>query len=224
MAKQGFFKFECTFGCFIFYRVGDRYYIRQKSRLSRRRVKTSKAFANSRASAERLAIGSCVGASVYRQLPEAWKMYDLYHKLTGLAIRLQKEGKTVTEIRPLLEQQLYDWGYRKEIDYPIIKPSPKLILIRSAKECKVAEAPQQIKPKTHPSTKQEKIEKQERQKSNQSTKRRIRKVSRKYSIPRTRKFSILQISACNGSFQYAGPPGCLHLVMTSRSLHFTFHV
>ena len=154
MAEQGLFKFERIFdGHLLFYRVKDRYFVRRKSQLTGDRVKTSKEFTKTMDSAHRLKTASQLAASIYNELPEAWKMYDLYRKLTGLAIRLQKEGKTVTEIRPLLEKQLYDWGYKKEIDYPTIKPSPKPIVIRSAKECKESGTTQ---PK-----KQEKREKQQ---------------------------------------------------------------
>ncbi|MFT3822574.1 MAG: hypothetical protein QM731_01590 [Chitinophagaceae bacterium] len=124
MAKQlGRFKFERTFGCVTFYRVGDRWFIRQKSSLSGRRVKTAACFANTRTSASRLSSGSRLAASVYRSLPPAWKLFELYQKLTGIAARLLKDGKLDNEIKEVLEQQLYDWGYRKEIEYPVIEAS-----------------------------------------------------------------------------------------------------
>jgi len=228
MAKQGFFKFERTFGCFIFYRVGDRYYIRQKSRLSGRRVKTSKAFANSRASARRLAIGSCVAASVYRELPEAWKMYDLYRKLTGIATRLQKEGKTVTEIRPLLEKQLFDWGYKKEIDYPTMQPTTIKIVIRSAKECKTVEIEnraiqaikqiKEVKQKTTQPIKHVKLEKRE---ATQPIKRRIRrriiKVKRNYNIRRNRNQQLLRFVNYKISFLNPKYSGNLQSVTTFQA-------
>ena len=176
MAKQGFHKYERNFGNVIFYRRCGKWFFRKNSSLSGKTVKTAKAFANSRASARRLGIGSRVAASVYRELPDGWKMFELYQKLTGLAARLQKEGKTVTEIRPLLQKQLYDWGYRKEIDYPTIKPSQKPIVIRSAKECKKLK-----------STQPTKGEKREKQQTTRSKKRRIRKLNRIYNIRRNRK-------------------------------------
>jgi len=125
MAHQGFNKYERTFGLLVFYRVKDRYYVRKKSQLSGKRVKTAEEFVNSMASANRLKTASRIASTLYKQLPDGWKLFELYQKLTGIGARLLKEGKTITEIRPMLEQQLYDWGYRKEIEYPVIKPSIK---------------------------------------------------------------------------------------------------
>ena len=204
MAEQGLFKFERVFdGHLLFYRVKDRYFVRRKSQLTAERVKTSKEFTKTMDSAHRLKTASRLAASVYRELPEAWKMYDLYRKLTGLATRLQKEGKTVNEIRPLLEKQLYDWGYRKEIDYPTIKPSQKPIVIRSTKECKAAQPTEQ--------------EKREKQPPAQSITRRLRKVKGKYNIRRNRKPAISRIPACNKSYQTIGLSGSLHLENALRT-------
>jgi len=135
MAHQGFNKYERTFGLLVFYRVKDRYYVRKKSQLSGKRVKTAIEFVNSMNSANRLKTASRIASTIYKQLPDSWKFFELYQKLTGIGARLLKEGKSITEIRPILEQQLYDWGYRKEVSYPIIKPSNIPILLRTPKEC-----------------------------------------------------------------------------------------
>ncbi|MFT3823434.1 MAG: hypothetical protein QM731_05915 [Chitinophagaceae bacterium] len=124
MAKQlGRFKYEKTLGCITFYRRGDKWYARQKSSLSRRRVKTSKEFANTMKSAHRLGRAAKHAAAVYSKLPESWKLFELYRKLTGIAVRLLKEGRGCNDIRHALEQQLYNWGYRKEISCPVVEAS-----------------------------------------------------------------------------------------------------
>ncbi|MFT3826673.1 MAG: hypothetical protein QM731_22315 [Chitinophagaceae bacterium] len=140
MAKQlGRFKWERTIHCFTFYRVGNKWYLRQKSSLSRRRVKTSKRFVKTMENARRLGRGATLAAAVYKKLPESWKMFELYQQLTGLASQLLKEGKCVNDIRHALEQQLYDWGYRKDIDYPDIKLKKKKIVLRTPSQCRKIE-------------------------------------------------------------------------------------
>ncbi|MFT3823556.1 MAG: hypothetical protein QM731_06525 [Chitinophagaceae bacterium] len=140
MAKQGYFKFERTFGCVTFYRVGDKWYFRQKSSLSSHRVKTSKRFANTMANARSLGRGARLASVVYRKLPESWKMFELYQKLTGIAAQLLREGKCDDDIVQALELQLYDWGYRKEISYPVIRHiKKKKIKLRTSRQCKKME-------------------------------------------------------------------------------------
>ena len=228
MAKQGFHKYERNFGNVIFYRRCGKWFFRKNSSLSSKTVKTAKAFANSRASAHRLGIGSRVAASVYRELPEAWKMFELYQKLTGLAARLQKEGKTITEIRPLLEKQLYDLGYRKEIDYPAIKPSTVKIVIRSAKECKTEEVThkttqlikqiKEVKQKTTQLIKHVKLEKPEAtQPIKRRIRRRIKKVKRNYNIRRNRNQQLLRLVNYNISFFNPKFSGNLQLVTTFQA-------
>ncbi|MFT3826359.1 MAG: hypothetical protein QM731_20720 [Chitinophagaceae bacterium] len=140
MAKQGYFKFERTFGCVTFYRVGDKWYFRQKSSLSSQRVKTSKRFTNTMANARRLGRGARLASIVYRKLPESWKMFELYQKLTGIATQLLREGKCDDDIVQALELQLYHWGYRKEISYPVIRHiKKKKIRLRTPRQCKKME-------------------------------------------------------------------------------------
>ncbi|MFT3824013.1 MAG: hypothetical protein QM731_08835 [Chitinophagaceae bacterium] len=137
MAKQlGPFKYEKTLGCITFYRRGDKWYARQKSSLSRRRVKTSKQFMNTMQSARRLGKAACLAGAVYDKLPEAWKMFELYQQLTGIATCSLKEGRSASDIRDLLVQQLHEWGYRKELQYPVIKPSNVKLRVRDFRKSK----------------------------------------------------------------------------------------
>ncbi|MFT3827347.1 MAG: hypothetical protein QM731_25690 [Chitinophagaceae bacterium] len=140
MAKQlGRFKFERTFDNVVFYRLGDKWYVRMKSSLSGRRVKTSKKFVKTMAYARRLGQGAVLAGAVYEKLPESWKMFELYQKLTGVAAQLLNEEKSVDDINNALEQQLYDWGYRKEIIYPDIEFKKKKIKLRTPRQCRKIE-------------------------------------------------------------------------------------
>ncbi|MFT3827818.1 MAG: hypothetical protein QM731_28130 [Chitinophagaceae bacterium] len=133
--RQGVHKFERSMCGLTFYRLYNKWYIRRNSSLTGRRVKTSKRFAKSRESAAKLGIASKLAASVYKPLPPAWKLYDLYKKLTALAIQLLHEGADEATIHKSLEQQLYDWGYRKEINYPVIKCGKKRIVLGRLEDC-----------------------------------------------------------------------------------------
>ncbi|MFT3825382.1 MAG: hypothetical protein QM731_15800 [Chitinophagaceae bacterium] len=138
--RQGVHKFERSMCGLTFYRLHNKWYIRRRSSLTGRRFKTSKRFEKSRQSAAKMGIASKLAASVYRELPPAWKLYDLYKKLTALATRLLHEGANETAIPAALQQQLYNWGYRKEIHYPVIQQHKKLIVLRTPEECKRAES------------------------------------------------------------------------------------
>ncbi|MFT3825307.1 MAG: hypothetical protein QM731_15425 [Chitinophagaceae bacterium] len=123
--RQGVHKFERSMCGLTFYRLHNKWYIRRRSSLTGRRVKTSKRFEKSRQSAAKMGEASRLAATVYRELPPAWKLYDLYKKLTALAIRLLHEAADDATVLAALRQQLYEWGYRKEIKYPVIQQHKK---------------------------------------------------------------------------------------------------
>ncbi|MFT3826221.1 MAG: hypothetical protein QM731_20020 [Chitinophagaceae bacterium] len=90
--RQGVHKFERSMCGLTFYRLYNKWYIRRRSSLTGRRVKTSKRFEKSRQAAAKLGVASKLAAAVYRVLPPAWKLYDLFKKLTAVAIQLLQEG------------------------------------------------------------------------------------------------------------------------------------
>ncbi|MFT3827258.1 MAG: hypothetical protein QM731_25245 [Chitinophagaceae bacterium] len=143
--RQGVHKFERSMCGLTFYRLHNKWYIRRRSSLTGRRVKTSKRFEKSRQSAAKLGIASKLAATMYRVLPPAWKLYDLYKKLTAVAIQLLHEGVDEKTVLIALEQQLYDWGYRKEINYPVIQNRKKSIVLRTPEECKKLEKAKKLK-------------------------------------------------------------------------------
>ncbi|MFT3826124.1 MAG: hypothetical protein QM731_19535 [Chitinophagaceae bacterium] len=148
MARQGVHKWERSMCGLTFYRLYDKWYIRRNSSLTGRRVKTSKKFANSRVAASYFGKGSGLAANVYRVLPESWKMFELYQRLTAMAAAMLREEKTDAVITAALEQQLYDWGYRKEITYPTIQRSTA----RFQRNRKVPEPAVQQEEKASPQT------------------------------------------------------------------------
>lgn len=114
MAKQsGPIKVRGTVQGLTFYQLEGEYYVRQKSSLDAKRIKTDPAFANTRKENELLAKASPTASQVYQQLKPHSVHYQ-YGKLTGEARRLYKQGlneKTVT--RRLFAYAEREWGLKK---------------------------------------------------------------------------------------------------------------
>ena len=105
MAKQeGPFIITGTIGQLCFYRLHDDYYARTKSSLSGARVKNDPAFAQTMFYAGLLKEASVLASSVYRKMNKDKRKHALYRQMTGRAMRLLKEGKSIAEINLLLEQ------------------------------------------------------------------------------------------------------------------------
>jgi len=105
MAKQeGPFFITGIIGPVCFYRLCEKYYVRTKSSLSGVRVKKDPAFAKTMAYAGLLKEASLLASSVYRALSDDKRQHALYRQLTGTAMRLLKEGKSIAETRELLNR------------------------------------------------------------------------------------------------------------------------
>ena len=118
-------KRERTVGMVVFYKLGSKYYLRTRSRLSGERVKKSPDFWNTMIYANRMGIASRLASMAYRKLPSAWRLHDLYRKLTGCAMQLLKEGMNPNLVLRKLDEFLFELGYRADIDYDVIRPSTK---------------------------------------------------------------------------------------------------
>lgn len=114
MAKQsGPINVRGTIQGITFYKLGDEYYAREKSSLTRKRVKTDPAFANTRKENDLLALASPTASRVYQQLKPN-SMVHQYRKLTAEARRLYRQGlKPATVTRRLFEYAEKEWGLRK---------------------------------------------------------------------------------------------------------------
>ena len=105
MAKQlGPFFITGTIDRICFYRLDGEYYARSKSSLSGERVKTDPAFTETRMYASILKEASILASSVYRSLHSDQRQHVLYRQLTGMAMRLLKEGKSIAETREQLSR------------------------------------------------------------------------------------------------------------------------
>jgi hypothetical protein len=133
MAKQiaGLCRLEGTFDQLTFYKMDGQYYVRVKSRLTAKRVKTSPEFKLTMVCANLLARASRIGSLIYKALPPGWRQFWMYRGFTGEAFTLLKKNPyTDEEVKDLLWKCYVEyWEQRKaiELDNPIWQPKPKKI-------------------------------------------------------------------------------------------------
>ena len=95
MGKQcGPYYHEGTVQHICFYRMYGGYYLRMKSSLSGKRVKTDPAFRKTMQYARLLGKASKIASQVYKTYPKATRKFAEYRTLTGKAMQLLKEGFT----------------------------------------------------------------------------------------------------------------------------------
>lgn len=85
-----------------FYKMEGKYYVRMRSSLTSKRVKTDPAFAVTMRYADLLGRAAKIASNVYRLLPKALKAKGLYRKLTGEAMQWLKKGHDPEQVLILL--------------------------------------------------------------------------------------------------------------------------
>ncbi|HNP21145.1 MAG TPA: hypothetical protein PKM63_01085 [Panacibacter sp.] len=91
-------------GNLVFYEMEGKGYVRRKTSLDAKRFKSDKAFANSRASADRFKTGNMIAGEVYRALPAPQRQYAFFCQLKSEAIGLLKSGMTALLVKSHLEK------------------------------------------------------------------------------------------------------------------------
>lgn len=113
MAQQlGPLFFECTWDDLTFYKMDGKYYVRKKSRLTRQKVLTHKAFRKTRYYANLLGIASQIASSIYSDLPLHWRQFWMFRSFTGEAFSLMEEG--------LSPQEAYTYLWHTYIEYWVL--------------------------------------------------------------------------------------------------------
>lgn len=115
---------EGTMGNITFYKMWGRYYARAKSSLTGKRVKRDKKFWRTMQQAFILGLASEYITPVYYRLTEDWRCHDVFRKLTGIAIRLLRQGKGKKEIQEAAYAEMVALGYREE--WPVWEFPPNL--------------------------------------------------------------------------------------------------
>lgn len=99
MAKQCGQKFITgSIDNLCFYQMEGKYYVRTKSSLTGKRVKSDPVFAKTMDYAGLFARASKVASAVYREIPKDKRINGLYRRMTGEAMRLSQQGVFDDEI------------------------------------------------------------------------------------------------------------------------------
>ena len=110
-----------------FYVLNGVYLVRTKSSLSGEKVKHAACFKNTMRAANRLGRASTIAATVYKQLPEGWKLLSIYRTMVGIATRMLKTPDcSDVSVNTALHQYLNSIGYCSTTKYQTIKASAKI--------------------------------------------------------------------------------------------------
>lgn len=94
--------FVGTIGDLTYYKMGGKYYVRQKSSLTAKKVKTSPRFKLTRLYTGFFGKASKITSGIYRSLPRDWRQYWMFRSFTGEAMQMLKIGKEEAEIKAVL--------------------------------------------------------------------------------------------------------------------------
>ena len=134
MAQQiaGLCFLQGTFGDLTFYKMEGKYYVRKKSGLTSKRVKTSAEFRWTMIYANLLGRASKIGSQIYKALPPNWRQFWMYRSFTGEAFTLLKENPyTDEEVKQILWKTYVEYWEQWEAAnttnpaLPIIKAEKK---------------------------------------------------------------------------------------------------
>ena len=93
-----------TIGDLTYYKMGNTFFARWKTRIDKRMFWNDRRFEGSRQSCKRFAEGNKLASQVYRSLPKEQKKYERFCQLKSAAIIYLKEGHS---IRETIEQLQY---------------------------------------------------------------------------------------------------------------------
>ena len=138
MARQaGPIFIEGTLDDLTFYKMQGEYYVRMKSRLTRKRVLESPRFALTRIHAIQLAEASRIASLIYRQIPKEEKSIKLFRTIVGKAKVMLSEGKEKEEVLNLLLTELFPQKTckpkRKKLSKTVVSEKGRMILKTSSK-------------------------------------------------------------------------------------------
>jgi hypothetical protein len=112
-----------------------KYYARRKSKLSREKVLTHKAFRLTRFYANLLATASKIASSIYSDLPIHWRQFWMFRSFTGEGQVMLEGGAT--------PQEVYDYLWHTYVEYWAIYQHVTGIPLKTGRTAKKA------KPRTH---------------------------------------------------------------------------
>ncbi len=100
--QKGPIKIKGTIAGLTYYQMDGDHFVRRKTSLNKAKIKNDPAFANSRKASEAFGQAAAIAGSVYHTLPKEKRKKGVIGKLTGIANKLLREGKSEEEVREVL--------------------------------------------------------------------------------------------------------------------------
>lgn len=95
-----------TVGNATYYVINGIGYVRSKSKLTGKRVKTSPAFKKTMEFARKLGEASTLASALYKTVPAKQKSIGLFRKITGMVITGFRKGNNEEEVKKEVEREV----------------------------------------------------------------------------------------------------------------------
>lgn len=133
VAKQtGHIKLVGSYGNVCYYEMKGRYYVRSKSSLCAKRVKTDKKFSRTMQEAGLLGRASRIASIVYNSLPASGRRGGMFRQLTGEASRLLRKGTSINDTLLALCKDLHELSKIKQVKHKK-QPDTERVRLKLAK-------------------------------------------------------------------------------------------
>ena len=103
MPKQKGIKISGTIDDLTFYAIKSNYYVKNKSSINGKRIKTDPSFRAFRERSTQFAEATKIASSIYRTYPKGKKKLGKFQKLCAKVYKHLLEGKSEEEIRQLIK-------------------------------------------------------------------------------------------------------------------------
>ena len=103
MPKQKGIKISGTIDDLTFYAIKSNYYVKNKSSINAKRIKTDPSFRAFRERSTQFAEATKIASSIYRIFPKGKKKHGVFPKLCANVYKHLLTGKTEAEIRKLIK-------------------------------------------------------------------------------------------------------------------------
>lgn len=104
MAEEEYIKYYGCIEHLCFYRMWNKDFLRTKSSLTRKRVKSDPAFANTMKEAKTMGRASKIASVIYKALPKEFRQFWMYRAFTGEIVMMLKNGRNEKEAEQKMQQ------------------------------------------------------------------------------------------------------------------------
>lgn len=133
MAKEEYIKYYGCIEHLCFYRMWNQDFLRTKSTLTRKRVKSDPAFAKTMKEANLLGRAAKLASVIYKALPKEFRQFWMYRAFTGEIMVMLGNGKSEKEAEQMM-QQIYVSVWENKSSVNVNKRSTTRIVTLVRKE------------------------------------------------------------------------------------------